>query len=418
MMQDQNHSGAIALAVIEMARAGQFAEIRDQFLPALRDSVAPEVLQAAWQAEIGRVGSVVNIGQPSCQTTPTGLQVVTVVGQCEQGIITLSAMVDQDGYLTGLDLRSSAVQSHTNDFTEVTLDIGQEPWKLPATLTIPRGSGPYPAVVLVHGSGPNDRDESIGPNKPFLDLAWGLALRQIVVLRYEKRTRVYADPCADPSQFTVEDETIDDVGAALEALQRVDTVDASKIFALGHSLGGYVMPRILKKFPQLAGGVFLAASYRPLPVVMAEQIQYILALPETTDQAKKALRAMKAEIPEMTTLNTYDSRVDAPRPMGVPISYWRDLAEYQPGEVLESIDRRMLVLQGEADYQVTLEDFYLWQAAAQRMPKVVFKRYPHLDHLFMLTEEDRATPAIYTRPRQMSSQVIADIANWLTNPPR
>jgi hypothetical protein len=415
MMQDQNHSESITLSVIEMARAGQFAEIRDKFLPALRDSVAPEVLQAAWQAEIGRVGPVVNIGQPSRQTTPTGLQVVTVTGQCEKGTITLIALVDQDGYLNGLDLRSSEVQSNMDHFTEETIDIGQEPWKLPATLTIPRGNGPYPAVVLVHGSGPNDRDESIGPNKPFLDLAWGLALRQIVVLRYEKRTRVYADPCEDPTQFTVEDETIDDVGAAMDALQRVDKVDATKIFALGHSLGGYVMPRILEKFPKLAGGVFLAASYRPLPVVMEEQIQYILALPETTDQAKESLLAMKAEIPKITALSTHDPRVDAPRPMGVPVSYWRDLAEYNPGEVLQSIDRRMFVLQGEADYQVTLDDFHLWQDAAQRMPKVVFKRYPNLDHLFMLTEEDRATPATYTRPRQVSSQVIEDIANWLTN---
>jgi len=58
-------------------------------------------------------------------------------------------------------------------------------WSLPGTLTIPVGPGPFPAVVLVHGSGPNDRDETVGANKPFRDLALGLASRGIAVLRYE-----------------------------------------------------------------------------------------------------------------------------------------------------------------------------------------------------------------------------------------
>ena len=64
------------------------------------------------------------------------------------------------------------------------------------TLSMPAGDGPFPAVVLVHGSGPNDRDETIGPNKPFKDLAWGLASQGIAVLRYDKRTKAHA------SQFT------------------------------------------------------------------------------------------------------------------------------------------------------------------------------------------------------------------------
>src|SRR6185369_4322477 len=71
---------------------------------------------------------------------------------------------------------------------ELTVGAGTE-WALPATLTLPTGTGPFPAVVLVHGSGPNDRDETIGPNKPFQDLAQGLASQGIAVLRYEKRTK-------------------------------------------------------------------------------------------------------------------------------------------------------------------------------------------------------------------------------------
>jgi len=78
-------------------------------------------------------------------------------------------------------------------FTERGVTVGSGQWALPGTLSVPNSRGPFPAVVLVPGSGPNDRDETLGANKPFRDLAWGLASRGIVVLRYEKRTREHAD---------------------------------------------------------------------------------------------------------------------------------------------------------------------------------------------------------------------------------
>ena len=77
-------------------------------------------------------------------------------------------------------------------FTEEEVSFGTAPWILPGTLAMPVGAGPFPAVILVHGSGPNDRDETLGPNKPFKDIALGLASRGIAVLRYEKRTRQFA----------------------------------------------------------------------------------------------------------------------------------------------------------------------------------------------------------------------------------
>ena len=98
------------------------------------------------------------------------------------------------------------------DFTVVTGE-----WHLPGTLTLPVGiTNSLPAIVLVHGSGPNDRDETILANKPFRDLAWGLATKGIAVLRYEKRTKEYAAKflIAGLHDFTVQHETIDDALSA------------------------------------------------------------------------------------------------------------------------------------------------------------------------------------------------------------
>lgn len=83
---------------------------------------------------------------------------------------------------------------------------------MPAVITYPAGEGPFPMVVMVHGSGPLDRDESIGPNHPFRDIALGLARRGVASLRYDKRT--YAYP-ASAQAISIYDETIDDALTAL-----------------------------------------------------------------------------------------------------------------------------------------------------------------------------------------------------------
>ena len=131
------------------------------------------------------------------------------------------------------------------NFTEYNVTVGEgTAWTLPGTLTLPKGDGPFPAVILVQGSGPNDRDETVGPNKPFKDLAWGLATNGIAVLRYEKRTKHYSDTIVTMlNNLTVNEETIDDALEAIKLLQATDTINTSQIYLLGHSLGAMLAPR-------------------------------------------------------------------------------------------------------------------------------------------------------------------------------
>src|SRR6185437_11029464 len=100
---------------------------------------------------------------------------------------------------------------------DIGLSVSSAAGPLPGTLTVPAGDGPFPAVLLIAGSGPNDRDETIGPNKPFADLARALAMHGIASLRYDKRTFVYGK---NSRVGNVDDEVTDDALAALQTLAK------------------------------------------------------------------------------------------------------------------------------------------------------------------------------------------------------
>jgi len=293
-------------------------------------------------------------------------------------------------------------------FIEKDVNIESGQWILPATLTIPNGTGPFPAVVLVHGSGPNDRDETYGPNKPFKDIAWGLASVGIVVLRYEKRTKQYPQESAAIQNFTVQDETIDDALAAVELLNNSSIVNHSKIFVLGHSLGGMLAPRIAIQDSQIAGLIILAGPTRHLEDLLLEQIRYLANL-SGTNQTEQ-ITAIEALVQKVKNLDINESEVV----LGAPKSYWVDLATYDPVVTAKSLDIPMLILQGERDYQVTMTDFSRWNETFSGNPYVTLRTYPFLNHYFMAGTGD-PNNAEYLIEGHVSAEVISDISIWIMN---
>jgi pimeloyl-ACP methyl ester carboxylesterase len=126
------------------------------------------------------------------------------------------------------------------------------------------------ASLLIHGAGPNDRDESMNANRMFVDIAEGLSSKNIVVLRYDKRTRAYASQMSG-TDYTLRQETIEDAAQAVALLRKQPEVDPERVYVLGHSLGGYAIPRIVtesdKQGSRIAGAVFLAANARHIEEV-------------------------------------------------------------------------------------------------------------------------------------------------------
>ncbi len=197
------------------------------------------------------------------------------------------------------------------------MEIKQGNGFLPGTLTIPKDNGPFPAIVLVHGSGPNDRDETIGPNKPFRDLAWGLASRGIAVLRYEKRTKVYGLKLSQDKKLaaslTVNEETIDDAISAVGLLRTIDKIDSQKIFVLGHSLGGMMIPRIASRNPRVAGFIIMAGTTGKIEEAILEQTRYIFSLQGIlTEEARKKLKELEELVAKVKALKETGNNPEEP----------------------------------------------------------------------------------------------------------
>ena len=290
------------------------------------------------------------------------------------------------------------------------------PVPLPGTLTLPTGKGPFRSVVLVHGSGAGDRDETIGDNKPFRDIAWGLAQRGIVVLRYDKRARVSPGWFVNRG-FTVYDETIQDALSALTLLRQQPEVDAKLTVVLGHSLGGMVAPRIALADPRLAGVIIMAGATRvELPAQMERQYRYIASVSGADSAAVMTEWRTKLApaVDRVRKLTPADSSDITPIPGlgGTSPRYWLDLAAHDPAVVMRDVHIPALVLQGMRDYQVPPDQLDDWLKGLGPHKELTVKRYPALSHL-MIAGTGQPRPAEYAIAGHVDTLVIADIAQWM-----
>ncbi|KFY05958.1 hypothetical protein V491_08932, partial [Pseudogymnoascus sp. VKM F-3775] len=286
---------------------------------------------------------------------------------------------------------------------------------VPASLVLPRT--PCAAVVMLQGSGPADRNSSVGLLKPFKDLAWGLATKGIASLRFDKATYAYPGRLSE-NNATVEDEYIYHARAAISLLRSRSEVTGLPIFILGHSFGGAIAPRVGKQEPSIAGLVILAGSTEALQRSVIRQAKYLNTLnhkeyhiPETlinamVDQAKLV------ESPELS-LSTPSEKL----PFGVPASYWLDIRDYSPVSTAAGLGKPILIMQGGRDYQVTLQDDFVgWKAGLDGVAGVEFKVYDNMNHSFQKGEGMSLPDEYKAEGGHVDGDVVGYISGWITRP--
>jgi fermentation-respiration switch protein FrsA (DUF1100 family) len=324
---------------------------------------------------------------------------------------------------------------------EVTFENKNAGVKFTGTLTLPKGKGPFPAVVMITGSGAHDRDEALMGHRPFLVIADHLTRHGVAVLRYDDRG--VGGSTGDKMAVTSED-LAGDVQAAVAFLKGRSEIDPKKIGLIGHSEGGLIAPMAAAKSDDVAFIVLLAG-----PGLVGEEVLYrqaeLFARAGGTDDAKvarkratqektfaivkrekddKAARTqIEALLQEETAKLSDDEKKEAERNKGaveaqvklVLTPWFRFFLTYDPAPTLLRVKCPVLALNGERDLQVppkanldaikkALKDGGNKDATVKEMPK--------LNHLFQ-TCETGALSEYAKIEETFAPAALEEISGWI-----
>ncbi len=393
---------------------GNFEDFYKAASEQLQQQLTVDMLKQGWSNLITSIGNPVQfVG--STYTEQNGLNIVTETWECTLYDINVTISYNADHKPVGINImpapKAPAKPQSTSKWKEVAVTVGE--MNLNGMLTLPKGVKKPPVVILIQGSGASDMNESVGlaPNRPFEDIAHGLAEQGIATLRYNKRTYQYPSAGVD----TVEDEVLKDAVAAVKMLSKDKRIDSNQIYLLGHSLGGILAPKITSDNPKIKGFISMAGTLRSLQAVMKDQNEAIINAEAslTVEQKKATLAQVEAEINRSLTLKDGEIGVI----LGAPANYWRSLNAIDSTAIVKKLKVPMLILQGSNDFQVYADkDYKLWKTTLKGRKNVTYKLYPGLSHLFM-TNQDSANGApditVYNEPNHVKAQVIKDIAAWV-----
>ncbi|WP_423820596.1 alpha/beta hydrolase [Salinisphaera sp. SPP-AMP-43] len=422
---------AHAKASFEAVARGDYEAAGKHFAPTVAKQLPPAKIRQIWQSIQRNTGKYQSHGRSRVEVIGGQPVVVTPVefehaqwdalyGCNDDARITAAQLMPATRLAATIDAEARAAEAkkpvaaktQANGIRIAPLSVPSPYGPLRGALTLPAGKGPFPAVVLVAGSGPHVMDETVGGSKPFRDLAEGLAAAGVASLRYDKRSADYPKQMRANRGLTVDEEATDDALAAVQRLAKQDAIDSDRLFVLGHSEGAMLAPRIGRRAPKLAGLILLAAPARKLVAIMRQQ---------TREQGRRqglsparVQASNKARAEEQRLLENADP--DHPPEgdfMGAPQTWWLSLHRYDQVAVAKSLSLPMLFLQGGRDFQVSAaKDFEAWETALADQSNVAFRLYPGLSHLFTPAGKT-LTPTDYHKPAYVDSEVISDIAGWI-----
>ena len=297
----------------------------------------------------------------------------------------------------------------------ITVGAGTD-YPLNGMLTFPDSlSKPVPAVVLVHGSGPSDKDETVMKLTPFKDLAQGLAGRGIASLRYDKRSFAHARKMAK-ADVTVKEETIDDALLAVQVLKNDPHINRDRVFLLGHSMGAMLAPRIDAEGADVKGLILMAGTpYRLEEVVLRQLKQANGSNPLLNWLVGQEYRVMAKKFSGLYRMS--DDEAKKKKFAGnLSLYYFKEMGQKTAADYLLESVKPVLILQGGRDFQVLAEDDYRrFQELLSGRENTRFRLYPELNHAFVEAIYDDILKASkeYRVERHIGETVIGDIASFI-----
>lgn len=324
---------------------------------------------------------------------------------------------------------------------DITFENKEAKITLAGTLTLPKENGLFPVVILISGSGPQNRDEELLGHKPFLVLSDFLTRNGIAVLRYDDRGTAQSEgdfKAATSADFAT------DVESAIEYLKTRKEIDKKQIGLIGHSEGGIIAPMVANKSKDVAFIVLLAGTGLPGDQILLSQQRLIgkasgvrdellqeneLINKKAFDVVKKSNSLEQLEDDLTNLLNKFlvDNPItDIPQGMSSDdfvklqitqvVNPWMQyFIKYDPSLALEKVKCPVLALGGEKDLQVpskeNLEAIKIALAKGGNK-KVTIKELPNLNHLFQ--ESITGTPNEYATIEQTFSPIaLNEILKWI-----
>lgn len=416
-----------AIQFVNDMKEGNYRQAVKSSSRALKKSISEQWLEIYWtslmqqlQSQAGSFIDIRTVGVKESNRVHTNVEVKLHFKKATfPFILRMDRSAKVDDFLlntfTG-PFAGDPVYSNPDSFTEKDVVIGKGDFALPGKLSIPKGKGPFPGVVLVQGSGATDKDESAYALKPFRDLAYGLASKGIAVLRYNKRTFEHSvKTMADP-HHTVDKETTDDALLATRLLEKEKKIDDEQIYILGHSQGGMMVPQMIDqdKRQNIAGAIVMGGPAKTIQDVVLDQFDYLLSIGQIPQQAYEFYTT------QFEMLNDPDFSGENP-PEEFQLgraTFWDSINDIRAADMAKDQTEPLLIIQGERDYQVLSNvEIPIWKEELSHRKNVEYRLYPKLNHFFTEGKGEMSTPGEYFIPANIPEYVVKDIAEWVKSNP-
>lgn len=401
-----------SIAYSEQMNKGDFTTVTQDFSDVIKNKLTDTQLKDGWKQTAGTIGKFKQVHSTDFKATPTSAQVIVTL-EFEKRGLTVSFTYDKNNKISGLWLNYATLATNlTNNTTlqEHAIEVPSDKISLTGILTLPKQEELKYVAIFVHGSGSSDYDQTIKDNKPFKDIAHDLAKKGIGTIRYNKR--FFQNPGLAGSNYTVEDEVLTDVKAAIQFAKSEARLEGKPIIIIGHSFGGMLAPKISKDNQEVKAIVSLAGSPRKLEDIIYDQQKAVIDKEGSKlgSSPEKLLSTLKEEIQKIKNLKEDDNSSI----MNISASYWRSLNKIDTPSIVKEINIPILVMQGSADFQVTKTDYNAWKTVLKGKKNVTFKLYNNLNHLFMKTN-GKTDITEYDKKGTVDKTVTNDLANWILN---